>query len=86
LFGRHGSAEALGRTELVLRRSGEKPEQRRFAEHAPVDSVRDNLEAFADAVAGRAAYPISPREMVDVVAAFEAIVRSAAADGRAQDV
>jgi predicted dehydrogenase len=34
------------------------------------------LEAFADAASGRAPYPIKPQEMVDVVAAFEAIIRS----------
>jgi predicted dehydrogenase len=83
VFGRNGSAEALGRTELVIRRSGKDPEHLRFAD---VDSVRANLEAFADAVAGRAPYPIAAREMVDVVAAFEAIVKSASAAGRAQDV
>jgi predicted dehydrogenase len=83
VFGRDGSAEALGRTELILRKSGKDPERRRFE---PLDSVRANLEAFADAVAGRARYPISPREMVDVVAAFEAIVKSAGSDGRVQDV
>ena len=83
VFGRDGSAEVLGRTELVLRKSGKEPERRLFE---PADSVRVNLEAFADAVAGRAPYPISPREIVDVVAAFEAIVKSAGSDGRVQDV
>jgi predicted dehydrogenase len=47
--------------------------------------VRANLEAFADAVAGHAPYPISPREMIDVVAAFDGIVKSVAA-GRAIDL
>jgi hypothetical protein len=37
-----------------------------------VDSFRANLEAFADAVAGRAFYPILPSEMLDTVATFEA--------------
>jgi predicted dehydrogenase len=83
VFGRDGSAEALGRTELVIRRSGKDPEQLRFANS---DSVRANLEAFADAVAGKLPYPIATREMVDVVAAFEAIVKSASANGRAQEV
>jgi predicted dehydrogenase len=72
-FGRHASAEALGRTELVLRRSGSEPQHLSFA---PVDTVRVNLEAFADAVAGRAAYPISASEMLDTVAAFEAITNA----------
>ena len=83
VFGRSGSAEALGRTELIIRKSGIEPERRTFA---PADSVRINLEAFADAVAGRAPYPIPPREIVDVVAAFEAIVTSAGSHGRPQDV
>jgi predicted dehydrogenase len=83
VFGRNGSAEALGRTELVIRRSGKDPEQLRFPN---VDSVRANLEAFADAVAGRAPYPIATSEMVDVVGAFEAIVESGSADGRAQGI
>jgi len=83
VFGRDGSAEVLGRTELVMRKSRKDPERRTFA---PGDSVRINLEAFADAATGRAPYPIPPREIVDVIAAFEAIVTSAANDGRMQDV
>lgn len=69
-FSRHASAEALGRTELVLRRSGAEPQRLTFA---PVDSVRANLDAFADAVAGTAPYPIPPAEIFATVAAFAAI-------------
>jgi predicted dehydrogenase len=82
-FGRDGSAEALGRTELVLRKSGAQPQRLVLPE---VDSVRANLEAFADAVAGTAPYPIAPAEMVDVVAAFEAIALAAGSDGRVREV
>jgi predicted dehydrogenase len=82
VFGREGSAEALGRSDLVIRKTGAETEHLTFP---AVDSVRANLEAFADAVAGVAPYPITPREMVDVVAAFEAIAK-AAASGRAQDL
>src|SRR6266404_361516 len=45
-FGRNASAEVLGRTELVVRQSGAEPQQLSFP---PADSVRANLEAFADA-------------------------------------
>jgi predicted dehydrogenase len=83
VFGRNGSAEAVDRTELVLRRSGAKPQHLQLA---PVDSVRANLEAFADAVAGFAPYPIAPNEMVEVVAAFEAIANAAASCGRVQEL
>ena len=77
------SAEALGRTDLVLRRSGAEPQRLSFS---PVDSIRANLEAFADAVAGRAPYPISTSEMLGTVAAFEAIAEAAQSDGRVREV
>jgi predicted dehydrogenase len=72
-FGRHGSAEVLGRTELVLRTSGAKSKRLTFDEADPIGSVRANLDAFADAVAGRSPFPISTREMLATVAACEAI-------------
>src|SRR5215471_11111631 len=82
-LGRNASAEALGRNDLLLRRSGAEPQNLSFP---PVDSVRVNLEAFADAVAGRAPYPISTSEMLDTVAAFEAIAETARSDGRVREV
>ncbi len=78
-FGRNASAEALGQNDLVLRRSGAQLQHLRFD---PVDSVRVNLEAFADAVAGRTPYPISTTEMLDTVAAFEAITDAVRSDNR----
>jgi predicted dehydrogenase len=48
-------------------------------------AVRANLEAFADAAAGRAPYPIKQEQMVWNIAALEAIVRSAA-DGTLRSV
>lgn len=85
-FGRNASAEALGRTELVLRRSGADPQHLSFPEVDSLDSVRDNLEAFADAVAGRAPYPISTSEMLDTVAVFEAIAEAVKSEGRIREV
>jgi predicted dehydrogenase len=82
-FGRHASAEALGLDELVLRRSGAQPQHLRFP---LVDSVRVNLEAFADAIAGRASYPISPNQMLDTVAAFEAISEAVKSDAKTSGV
>ena len=41
-------------------------------------AVRDNLEAFADAAAGRAPYPVPQEQMIWNIAALEAIVKSAA--------
>jgi predicted dehydrogenase len=73
VFGDAGSAESLGETELVLRLNGGKTERFNYPAE---DSLRAEFDAFADAVAGRAPYPISMDEMVSTIAAFEAIVRS----------
>lgn len=73
VFGTRGSAEALGAHALVVRRSGMAPE--RIA--LPVrDAERDQLEAFAAAVAGRAPFPVTPAQMLDTVSAFEAVIAS----------
>lgn len=74
-FGASGSAEALGETELVLLSSGGEPRRLRFE---PQNALRVELEAFADAVEGRAPYPATPGEMVGTIAALEAISRSIA--------
>ena len=73
VFGNQSSAEAAGPNELIVRMSGGKVERRTFE---PVNALRANLEAFADALEGRAEYPISTGQMVDVIAALEAIVAS----------
>jgi predicted dehydrogenase len=72
-FGARGNAEVLGETEIVVRMSGKPPERRQLP---PVDSLRAELEAFADAVQGRAPFPVTPGQMLETVAAFEAVVRS----------
>jgi len=68
----------LRETELLLRLSA-KPLQRVSFE--PVDSLRAELEAFADAVEGRAPYPIAPEQMLATVIAFEATVKALPAAG-----
>ena len=73
VFGSKGSAEALGENELVLRLSGQPVERRELAQ---VDSLRLVLEAFADAVEGKCAYPITPAQMLATIAAFETTITS----------
>jgi predicted dehydrogenase len=73
VFGTQGSAEALEQTQLVVRRSGARPE---YVEFEPFDALRYELEAFADAVAGRAPYPIPVEQMLADVAALEAAFKS----------
>jgi predicted dehydrogenase len=70
-FGTRGNAEVLGETEIVLRLSGRPPERR---ELAPTDSLRAELEAFADATRGRTPFPVTTAQMLDTVSAFERVV------------
>lgn len=73
VFGRNGWAEALEDIDLVVRRTDAPPQRLAFER---VDALRLELEAFAQCVRGGAPYPISPGQMVEGVAALEAIVRS----------
>jgi len=73
VFGDEGSVEALGETEVVVRARGGKVERREFGK---IDSIRTEIDAFADAATGCSPYPIMPTEMVSTVAAFEAIIQS----------
>ena len=69
-FGRNGSAEAVNRHEIVIRRSGMGLSRIKLP---GADSVRVNLEAFADAVSGAAPYPVSPDQIAAVTNTFVAI-------------
>ena len=72
-FGTRGNAEVLGETELVVRMSG-KPATRPRLE--PVDSLRAELESFADAATRSAPFPISPEQMLATIGAFESVVHA----------
>jgi predicted dehydrogenase len=72
-FGRKGSAEAVSRNDIIIRKSGAEPIRLKLQGG---DSVRVNLESFADAVAGAAPYPIAPDHIVAVTAAFAAIAEA----------
>lgn len=50
---------------------------RSVVEYAPSSSVLANIEAFADAVEGRAPYPMPQDQMLATIAALEAIIESA---------
>ena len=73
VFGTDGSAEARGEDDLIVAKIAGAAEERRF-EH--VDSLRTLLEAFADAVEGKAPFPVTPAQMLDVIGAFEATIKS----------
>jgi predicted dehydrogenase len=73
VFGTSGDAEARDEGNLRIGLIGAPAKEHRFA---PVDSLRALAESFADAVEGRASFLISPRQLIDVTAAFEAVIRS----------
>ena len=60
--------------------SGDK---KSVVEYPPSSSVLANVEAFADAVEGRAAYPMPQDQMLATIAALEAIIESARSGDRA---
>ena len=70
-----------GWTLTVHRRGAEKTTK----EYPPAKAVLANLEAFAAAATGGAAYPVPQEQMIANVSALEAIFRSAAA-GRIEQV
>jgi len=49
----------------------------------PIDMERAELEAFADAVAGKSSYPVPLDDVVHGIAVLEAITESAGRDGEA---
>jgi predicted dehydrogenase len=77
VFGDEGSVEALDETRTIIRLKGGKTEVKDFPK---IDSVLAEIDAFADAVAGVAPYPITTAEMVNTIASFEAIINSIKTD------
>ena len=71
----------LGWTLTTAIRGREKS----VVEYPPAGAVLANLEAFADAVAGQAPYPVPQEQMIANVSALEAIFKSAAS-GKIEEV
>ncbi len=74
LFGSEGWVEMHGQETLLIAGRDGRTEERKFP---PRDIERAELEAFADAIAGRAAFPVPAEEAIHGVAVLEAIARSA---------
>lgn len=73
VFGTNGFAEARGEDTLTVGKIGGPTEEKTYAH---VDSLRVLIEAFADAIEGKAPFPVRPEQMLDVIGAFEAIITS----------
>ena len=52
-------------------------QQKKFKEYPTAKAVLANLEAFADAAAGRAPYPVPQEQMIANISALEAVFKSA---------
>jgi len=70
----HTHPDTLGPTTLTLCRAGGAPQSRRFEW---TDTVRANLEAFADAALNGAPYPFSDAQKIANIAVLEALCESA---------
>jgi len=90
LFGNQGWAEVRDKAHpespkgwtLTTCFRGGTPQVR---DYPPARAVLANLEAFADAAEGRAAYPVPQEQMIANISALEAIFRSAGS-GRVETV
>jgi predicted dehydrogenase len=75
VFGTKGSAEAREEASLAVAMIGGQPETKTFP---PADSLGVLLEAFAETIETGTPFPVSTADMLDVVGAFEATIRSIA--------
>ena len=73
VFGDQGSAESVSEHELLLHKSNAKPQRLTLD---PVDALRVELDAFADAIEGRAPFPVSSADMLATVTAFDAVIKA----------
>ena len=81
VFGSNGWAEsrdtvhpeAAGVSYLTVRKAGGEPQTRQY--HS-IDTVRANLEAFAEAAGGGPAYPFTRQQKLHNIAVLEAVIQS----------
>ncbi|HZP70868.1 MAG TPA: Gfo/Idh/MocA family oxidoreductase [Pseudolabrys sp.] len=73
VFGTNGSAEARDETSLTLAMIGGQPQTKVLP---PEDSLGVLLEAFGETIETGKPFPVPIDEMLDVVGAFEATIRS----------
>jgi predicted dehydrogenase len=72
-FGTKGWAEARDETTLTVALNGQSPQAQTFP---PVDSLAVLLEAFGEAIELGTPFPVTTGEMLGVVGAFEAAIKS----------
>lgn len=75
VFGTRGWAEIRGTSDFTVRYTEGEGEEKTFPK---TDPERAELEALADAIEGKAAFPVTPDQAAHSVAVLEAIRRSTA--------
>ena len=90
VYGTHGWVEVRDKAHVEAPEGwvvikGMKGERIATEEIGPAEAVLDNLEAFANAVRGKASYPITGDQLVANISLLESIVRSASS-GRVEAV
>jgi predicted dehydrogenase len=73
VFGSKGSAEVLDEGTMILRRSGARPKQ---ITYPAIDVLRTELDAFAEAIDNKRAFPVPEADVLATLAAFEAALQS----------
>ena len=73
VFGLRGSVEVLDDVTMIMRKSGTKPQT---VTYAAIDTLAAELDAFADAVAGKRPFPVPETEVLATLATFEAALAS----------
>jgi predicted dehydrogenase len=73
VFGTKGSAEVLDEGTMILRKSGAKPRQ---IAYPAIDVLRAELDAFAEGIETKRAFPVPEADVLATLAAFEAALRS----------
>jgi predicted dehydrogenase len=73
VFGTQGSAEVLDEGTMILRKSGASPRQ---IAYPAINVLRAELDAFAEGVDNKRAFPVPEADVLATLAAFEAALRS----------
>jgi predicted dehydrogenase len=73
VFGSKGWAEAREETMLTVAMIGEQPQSTTYPQ---ADSLATLIEAFAETIETGKPFPVTTSDMLDVVGAFEAVIRS----------
>jgi predicted dehydrogenase len=73
VFGTEGSAEVLDEGTMILRKTAAKPKQ---ISYPATDVLRAELDAFADTIERKRAFPVPEADVLATLSAFEAALRS----------